>query len=195
MKNKSILLVGNGGSLLGSNLGSKIDEFDEVIRINEGKTKGWEKDAGTKFTTWSTFNPEKKFNKFVAGYKVRGYSDEDIKDILKYVMEVWYVAPRLELLHGWNYKLYNLNNTIKRHESRNTLREISQVIKEPTTGFILMYLLNKMYDKFYITGFDFLGHSDLKPKFHHYFTESPIEPVEKHESETRDFDGEFKYVI
>ena len=62
-KGKSVLLVGKGGCLKGTKLGKKIDEFDIVIRINEGKTKGWEGDAGTKFTIWTTFNPEKKFKK------------------------------------------------------------------------------------------------------------------------------------
>jgi len=191
--NKSILLVGNGGSLIGSNLGNKIDEFDEVIRINEGKTKGWERDAGMRFTIWSTYNPEAKFNKFVKGYKSRNYSEEQIEDLLKELRELWYLSPRLDHLHPWNYKLYNLEKLVKRHESPVIMREISRTIKEPTTGFILIYLLSKMYDKFYITGFDFLGHSHIKPQYHHYFGNNPVENVEKEQILIRDLDGEYNY--
>jgi hypothetical protein len=193
MIEKSILLVGNSGSILNSNLGNTIDKFDEVIRINEGKTKGWEKDAGLKFNIWSTYNPEKKFTKFLNGYKDRGYSDNQIKEILKDVMEVWYVAPRLDLLHEWNYKLYNLESTIKRHESPLMLREISRNIKEPTTGFILIYLLTHMYDKIYIVGFDFFSHSGVKPEFEHYFSENPIERAEEKENRIRELDKEWIY--
>lgn len=190
---KSILLVGNGGSLKDSNLGKKIDEFDEVIRINEGKTKGWEQDAGMKFTIWATFNPEKKFKKHIDGYRSRGYSDTEIQEILKGIHEVWYVAPRVELLKAWHFDNLLQDGIIIRHLAPRTLREISRIIREPTTGFMLIYLLSKMYDKFYITGFDFLGHSGIIPKFHHYFTDTPLEPVELYEREIRDLDGEYAY--
>jgi hypothetical protein len=191
--NKSTLLIGNGGSLSRGGLGSKIDEFDEVIRINEGKTKGWEQDAGMKFTIWSTYNPQKKFFKFINGYRSRGYSDDMIKDLLKDIHEIWYVAPRFDLLIPWKFDNLTKKDTIIRHMSPRILREITSYIKEPTTGFILIYLLNKMYDKFYITGFDFLGHSKLKPVLHHYFTDNPLERAESKEILIRDLDGEYQY--
>jgi len=190
---KSILLIGNGGSLNNSRLGKKIDEFDEVIRINEGKTKGWEEDAGMKFTIWVTYNPEKKFKKFINGYKARGYSNNEIKDLLKDVHEIWYVAPKFNLLKPWYFNNLTPDDTIKRHLSRNIVREMSSIIKEQTTGFILIYLLSKMYDKFYITGFDFLGHSHIDVKYHHYFNDNPVENVESYERGIRDLDGEYRF--
>eukprot|EP00241_Pyramimonas_parkeae_P004959 CAMPEP_0114245626 /NCGR_PEP_ID=MMETSP0058-20121206/12005_1 /TAXON_ID=36894 /ORGANISM="Pyramimonas parkeae, CCMP726" /LENGTH=360 /DNA_ID=CAMNT_0001358709 /DNA_START=365 /DNA_END=1447 /DNA_ORIENTATION=- len=51
-KGKSIVVVGNGKSVLGSGLGAKVDEFDEVARFNYYKTKGYESDVGTKTTVW-----------------------------------------------------------------------------------------------------------------------------------------------
>lgn len=172
--NKSILLVGNGGSLKNSNFGSKIDEFDEVIRINEGKTIGWEKDAGTKFTIWSTYNPQKKFYKYFNGYINRGYSDEQIRDILKEVKEIWYVHPHQVV----NYRYPQLNKYLqkgykKRCGTQELINYVKSITPHATTGFILINMLNLLYDKFYIIGFDFMGlRGDMAT--HHYFTDSPI---------------------
>ena len=47
---KSIVVVGNGMSTIGSGLGSQIDAFDEVARFNHFAIKGYEQDVGTKTT-------------------------------------------------------------------------------------------------------------------------------------------------
>eukprot|EP00238_Polyblepharides_amylifera_P008308 CAMPEP_0196588744 /NCGR_PEP_ID=MMETSP1081-20130531/61572_1 /TAXON_ID=36882 /ORGANISM="Pyramimonas amylifera, Strain CCMP720" /LENGTH=98 /DNA_ID=CAMNT_0041911345 /DNA_START=427 /DNA_END=720 /DNA_ORIENTATION=+ len=49
---KSIVVVGNGKSVLNSGLGSTIDSFDEVARFNFYAIKGYEADVGTKTTIW-----------------------------------------------------------------------------------------------------------------------------------------------
>lgn len=49
----SICVVGNGGSLLDSELGEKIDSFDDVVRFNTINLAGYELDVGTKFTIWA----------------------------------------------------------------------------------------------------------------------------------------------
>merc|ERR1712070_39508 len=49
---KSIVVVGNGMSVLGSGLGSVINQYDEVARFNFYETKGYEKDVGTKTSIW-----------------------------------------------------------------------------------------------------------------------------------------------
>lgn len=46
----SIILVGNGSSLLGKGLGSKIDSFDEVVRFNNFELDGYTNDVGSKST-------------------------------------------------------------------------------------------------------------------------------------------------
>ena len=52
MKNKNILIIGNGESVLKSKLGSDIDKFDTVGRINNYKTKGFEDYVGSKASIW-----------------------------------------------------------------------------------------------------------------------------------------------
>lgn len=48
-----IVIVGNGPSLLGSNLGHKIDQYCHVVRFNNYVTSGYESDVGSKVTIWS----------------------------------------------------------------------------------------------------------------------------------------------
>ena len=48
-----ILLMGNGSSVMDNEFGKKIDnDFDLVYRINRFKTKGYEKNVGTKVDAW-----------------------------------------------------------------------------------------------------------------------------------------------
>jgi len=51
---KTCILVGNGGSLLGSSNGELIDSFESVVRFNEFQTHGYELDVGSKSTHWFT---------------------------------------------------------------------------------------------------------------------------------------------
>ena len=46
----SIILVGNGSSLIGKGLGSQIDLFDEVVRFNNFELDGYTEDVGAKST-------------------------------------------------------------------------------------------------------------------------------------------------
>ncbi|CAI5689984.1 unnamed protein product [Oreochromis niloticus] len=54
---RSCAVVGNSGNLRGSQYGPLIDFHDIVIRINRGRTKGFERDVGTK-TTHHVMYPE-----------------------------------------------------------------------------------------------------------------------------------------
>uniref|UniRef100_A0A3P9AVE3 CMP-N-acetylneuraminate-beta-galactosamide-alpha-2,3-sialyltransferase 1 n=1 Tax=Maylandia zebra TaxID=106582 RepID=A0A3P9AVE3_9CICH len=54
---RSCAVVGNSGNLRGSHYGPLIDSHDIVIRMNRGRTKGYERDVGTK-TTHHVMYPE-----------------------------------------------------------------------------------------------------------------------------------------
>ena len=47
---ESVAIVGNAGKIIGSNLGKEIDSFENVIRFNNAKVKGYENDVGSKTT-------------------------------------------------------------------------------------------------------------------------------------------------
>ena len=62
------ILVGNASNVLGKKLGSYIDSFENVVRINRFRIKGFESDLGIKCTHWvinykltKEGNNEKKF--------------------------------------------------------------------------------------------------------------------------------------
>ncbi|XP_029976607.1 CMP-N-acetylneuraminate-beta-galactosamide-alpha-2,3-sialyltransferase 1 [Salarias fasciatus] len=54
---RTCAVVGNSGNLLGSHYGSLIDSHDIVIRMNRGRTEGYEADVGSK-TTHRVIYPE-----------------------------------------------------------------------------------------------------------------------------------------
>ncbi|XP_061588621.1 ST3 beta-galactoside alpha-2,3-sialyltransferase 3b isoform X2 [Cololabis saira] len=59
---KRCIIVGNGGILFNKSLGSRIDDYDVVVRLNEAPIKGYFKDVGTKTTLRITY-PEGAFQK------------------------------------------------------------------------------------------------------------------------------------
>ncbi|KAG7320013.1 hypothetical protein KOW79_017156 [Hemibagrus wyckioides] len=59
---KRCVIVGNGGILANKSLGSRIDEYDIVVRLNEAPVSGYTRDVGTKTTMRITY-PEGAFQK------------------------------------------------------------------------------------------------------------------------------------
>ncbi|XP_060762510.1 ST3 beta-galactoside alpha-2,3-sialyltransferase 3b isoform X2 [Neoarius graeffei] len=59
---KRCIIVGNGGILANKSLGSHIDEYDIVVRLNEAPVSGYTRDVGTKTTMRITY-PEGAFQK------------------------------------------------------------------------------------------------------------------------------------
>lgn len=53
LSNKSVIVVGNGPSILKHEVGTEIDKFDIVIRVNGFRIKGFEKYCGTKTNIWA----------------------------------------------------------------------------------------------------------------------------------------------
>ncbi|XP_028328526.1 ST3 beta-galactoside alpha-2,3-sialyltransferase 3b isoform X2 [Gouania willdenowi] len=49
------IIVGNGGILFNKSLGSRIDDYDVVVRLNEAPVAGFTKDVGTKTTMRITY--------------------------------------------------------------------------------------------------------------------------------------------
>ncbi|XP_045907277.1 ST3 beta-galactoside alpha-2,3-sialyltransferase 3b isoform X2 [Micropterus dolomieu] len=59
---KRCIIVGNGGILSNKSLGSRIDDYDVIVRLNEAPITGYVKDVGTKTTMRITY-PEGAFQK------------------------------------------------------------------------------------------------------------------------------------
>lgn len=180
--NKSIVIMGNGASLKNSGLGNKIDEFDEVVRINDWKTRGFENDAGTKTTIWGLYNPIKGAVNFISGYRGYGYSKDEIIDIADSIREIWYICWKEDnLLESWKLntpiKQLKLYDRIKRHQSIEFSKKISKIIYPPTTGFNLICTMSSIYDKIYLAGFDFAGTTQPNMTNHHYYGKKKLKDV------------------
>ncbi|XP_056122014.1 ST3 beta-galactoside alpha-2,3-sialyltransferase 3a isoform X3 [Rhinichthys klamathensis goyatoka] len=52
---KKCIIIGNGGILFNKSLGSKIDQYDVVVRLNEAPVAGFEKDVGRKTSMRITY--------------------------------------------------------------------------------------------------------------------------------------------
>uniref|UniRef100_A0A9J8CZQ7 CMP-N-acetylneuraminate-beta-1,4-galactoside alpha-2,3-sialyltransferase n=1 Tax=Cyprinus carpio carpio TaxID=630221 RepID=A0A9J8CZQ7_CYPCA len=52
---KKCIIIGNGGILFNKSLGSQIDQYDVVVRLNEAPVVGFEKDVGSKTTMRITY--------------------------------------------------------------------------------------------------------------------------------------------
>uniref|UniRef100_A0A4W3GSR6 CMP-N-acetylneuraminate-beta-1,4-galactoside alpha-2,3-sialyltransferase n=1 Tax=Callorhinchus milii TaxID=7868 RepID=A0A4W3GSR6_CALMI len=93
---KRCIIIGNGGIVANKSLGSKIDDYDVVIRLNEAPVKGFEKDVGSKTTLRITYpegaiqKPERyeKDSLFVFA----GFKPQDFK-WLKYIVYKEKVSP------------------------------------------------------------------------------------------------------
>uniref|UniRef100_A0A6I8Q0F3 CMP-N-acetylneuraminate-beta-1,4-galactoside alpha-2,3-sialyltransferase n=1 Tax=Xenopus tropicalis TaxID=8364 RepID=A0A6I8Q0F3_XENTR len=83
------IIVGNGGVLANKSLGSKIDEYEVVVRLNSAPVKGFEKDVGSKTTLRITY-PEGAIQKLEQYEKdsifvLAGFKWQDFK-WLKYIV-------------------------------------------------------------------------------------------------------------
>ncbi|XP_078417009.1 ST3 beta-galactoside alpha-2,3-sialyltransferase 3a isoform X2 [Cetorhinus maximus] len=93
---KRCIIMGNGGIVANKSLGSRIDEYDVVIRLNEAPVKGFEKDVGAKTTLRITY-PEGAIQKPARYEKdslfvFAGFKPQDFK-WLKYIVYKERVSP------------------------------------------------------------------------------------------------------
>jgi hypothetical protein len=162
--NKSVIIIGNGPSLLEKENGKIIDEFDEVVRFNNFKIKGFEKNVGTKITYWyNTIGSEKIQN-----------------------------PPEQIIWHSWQwdeekdlkYKEFLKNHPNAKKTKKETILEIKEYTGEKeyshySTGAIAIWNILKEYSNVTITGFDWW---ENKGK-HHYHNNGTIGTIHKPEKE------------
>lgn len=155
IKNKSIVIVGNGGSILGQNKGRAINGFDEVVRFNYYKIIGFEADVGTKTTIWFTCNcniptAKRKYN------------------------EVYFHSWE------WNRQKSTCYKTIQQYQNnvintkKNDVKQLAKLIPEYphygfSTGLIAIHILLRTYPHLHLIGFDW----HLDKYDHHYGDNEP----------------------
>jgi|TARA_B100001094_G_scaffold86407_1_gene82764 hypothetical protein len=144
----SIIIVGNGTSILDKPNGNKIDSFDTVLRFNGFKIKGHEEYTGIKTNIWFTVN-HAHVNQIDAFDEV--------------------------VVHSWQWdsekcKIYQ-DFISKRNDCKQTDGNFVRTkikLRSPSTGMIAIHMMLERYDKVTITGFDWWDRSN-----HHYGDNEP----------------------
>ncbi|XP_065141935.1 CMP-N-acetylneuraminate-beta-galactosamide-alpha-2,3-sialyltransferase 1-like [Paramisgurnus dabryanus] len=159
---RTCAVVGNSGNLLGSRYGPLIDSKSFVMRINRGKTKGFEEDVGSK-TTHRIFYPESYWNLENSTHLVyfpfkvadiewliRVYTMENKKNIAEKINK-----DKLMILHPGFMKYVHMNWT----ESHGNY---------PSTGFLTVIFALHICDEVHVFGFG----ATQNGSWHHYFDKS-----------------------
>jgi len=150
---KSIVLVGNGPSVIGKGLGPVIDAHDEVVRFNEFALRGHEHDVGTRTTLWST-----------CGKSVKPFDAAELPERVICVHENTRLAHEpLEVLRipaAFYEQLAVEIRAISKHARAAEVR--------PTSGFLVCrWLLASGCPRLHLAGFDHFRKDATRQ--HHYW--------------------------
>ena len=153
-KNSSILIIGNGESILKYDFGRKIDTYPTIARINNYKIKGYEQKVGTKTDIWINGANSKLEKKTKYPNKILTFIPSDIlakkeKNINNYV------SNRLKLDNN-RFEVTPLNS-IKNFEKKINHNRL-------TTGLYSILCATENYNEVIIHGFDFF----INSKSHYY---------------------------
>ena len=154
MKDKSILVIGNGESILEKRLQKKIDSFNTILRINNYIIKDFESFVGTKTDIWFNGANSKLVSPRMMPKKVIVAPPSEI--IIKHQNNLKdYISRRV----GQNYNNLTLLRLkeIKRYETEVGSNRL-------TTGLYAIKWAMNNFKKVYIHGFDFF----INSKAHYY---------------------------
>ncbi len=138
----SIIIVGNGTSILDNENGSRIDAFETVLRFNSFKIKDYEKHTGIKTNIWFTVNKAHKD-------KIHEF-DEVIVHSWEWIEEKCDIYQKLSAIR-------DCKKTTKDFVNR------AVPTFSPSSGLIAIYMMLDRYEKVCITGFDWWDREK-----HHY---------------------------
>ncbi|KAJ0003768.1 hypothetical protein NQD34_008866 [Periophthalmus magnuspinnatus] len=162
---RTCAVVGNSGNMKGSNYGRQIDAHDIVMRMNFGKTAGYEVDVGNK-TTHRVMYPESGMD-----------LDDDTHLVLfpfKIMDLQWITEAFTTGFHGRSYapvqEKINANKNLVMVVNPRFMRYIhtcwlSTRGKYPSTGFMTLVLAMHICDQVDIYGFG----ADKNGNWNHYY--------------------------
>lgn len=154
MNDKSILVIGNGESILNQRLQKKIDSFNTILRINNYIIKDFESFVGTKTDIWFNGANSKLVSPTIMPKEVIVAPPSEV--IIKHQKNLKdYIARRV----GQNYNNLTLLRLkeIKRYETEVGSNRL-------TTGLYAIKWAMNNFKKVYIHGFDFF----INSKAHYY---------------------------
>lgn len=179
-----VCIVGNSSSLIGKGMGPRIDEFNNVCRINDWVVNGYQKHVGTKITHWVTgcgrqipkwskkrnlankytivMWPPAVFPMWKQYAKKKFNTDGSLYEAVPYIKK--------ELLRRWGYPLdkfsiWKDNDSEDLYDTRENITFVPEYISQriaantvayPTTGLAtIAYFKFVLKYNVYTIGFDF----------------------------------------
>uniref|UniRef100_A0A3B3BHP4 ST3 beta-galactoside alpha-2,3-sialyltransferase 4 n=1 Tax=Oryzias melastigma TaxID=30732 RepID=A0A3B3BHP4_ORYME len=171
LKCKMCVVVGNSFAIKKTSLGSAINKYDVVIRLNNAPVPGYEEDVGNK-TTMRIFYPESAIS------NPRLHNDEDTLMVmvpfkphdLRWLKEMlydekrdrrgfWKPPPLIWLVNRSNVRVLDphfMHQTVK------------QMPFQPTTGFLAVFVALNYCDVVHIAGFGYPPKSDQQQPIHYF---------------------------
>jgi len=165
-------------------LGEMIDSYDHVIRMNNFKTVGFEKDLGSKTTIWAN-----------------GIADLQRRDLSK-MRRIWNVFPVFSHEGGSSVLMRShLLDTIELREILNIYEELSyrkEGFPHPSTGIMTIRIALERLSDYQIDVFNFnffSSSNDKTNKNHHYWGEdNGFDKTHKYVEHAHDGDNERRYL-
>jgi len=170
LSDKTIVVVGNGGSALEYKAGKFIDSCDDVVRFNNYKTDGFEEYVGYKTTIWVfNSNPDAIEHRDHTLFKrvIVNTSEDNFLISSDWANKIKDLYPNLEIIN--NYIVDRFREKIGCSEE-----------EKFSSGLSAICSLLPDYESIYIHGFDFFGekYKDRRQSLH-YFDNSSI-PTDHH---------------
>ena len=153
-KKDTILLIGNGASVLNNNFGHLIDQFDTIARINNYNTRDYKHIIGERTDIW--------FNGANKGLKKRKFVPQEIIVFVPFQVleetedEVIQRTPKRLSLNPSQYTIVH-KDIMKKYE------DLANIVR-PTTGLNSILWCIENYDEVIIHGFDFF----ITSRYHYF---------------------------
>ena len=158
---KTVIVVGNGASLLDSRLGELIDGYDEIVRFNLFKTGRFSRDVGSLTTIWFT-NRGPRVGAIRSMLKEHAFNEIQVHTWNDAGYEVASFRESLDSM-GLSTPVYKVE---KRH-----LEEMRDFLEMEyswfSTGAIGVWLMLERCQKLTMTGFDWWK----SPSQMHYYSD------------------------
>lgn len=196
------IVIGNGGLLKGSKLGSHIDQYDAVFRLNMAPIKGYESDVGTKTTVRAVYPESSNIgsNAYTQNWTllVVPFKTNDLKWVdtiiegrdLKKLKGFWATTVDFVPKPRKDLRLYNPEITSELSFNLIGMKLGKGSKNVPTTGAMVIMVAIRVCDEVSVAGFGY-DMKRLDTPIHYYSSQKTKAILSSH---THDIDHETKFL-
>jgi len=196
-KMKKLIVIGNSPTIFLENLGSQINQFDTVVRINKCKTENYKEKIGEKISIWACTKPEnndyflpkeydkineiwfrtkKSINDFKKSNEYFGLSSSEVIKDKKVV--ILYDKNKTRPRDNASY-FRSVTNSLKTKGVEIELKSLKEMSYEPCTGLLTILKAIEYFSDthdIYLLGFTF-GLESPEKEFYEYYRIDEVNEV------------------